>query len=528
MTYHLEELIILWLGKMGYNTHTKTLKKRLLSHPDYPGLIAITDTLTDLHIENTAAQISHDSLKELTDPFLAYIQKGHEEQFVYVEPLGNGTLKVYSDAAKSLIVTGAQFSKLWTGLIVACDRNGSRSFQWKEHRQSLALCGTLACALVLFSLNNPPVASILHFILSLGGMLVCSLIVGHELQAKNALAAKFCSLGKNLSCDAVLGSGAATLFAGIKLSDAGLVFFSAQTLTWLLGGIAMDTVIGSQALVSLIALPFTLFSVYYQGAVVKKWCPLCLAVVSILWLQAISFAGFYLDMNGWPTGRFLLLLPFAMAMVSLGWTLLKPVLKNAMLVPELSLENLTFRRNHYLFLPYYNSAPATVTSIRGVPEIVLGNRHGGTDLILVSNPLCNACIKAHKKISQMLDRYDDLRVRIRFYVPVENSEEPRLLVAAKLLELYRNDPETGIREMHHWYASPDPSKFLSRHSAQFKIADLETLKAHRQWCHENEVYATPALFINGKRFPSYYNVSDIEFFIEHIMENEVMHQPQAV
>jgi uncharacterized membrane protein/glutaredoxin len=528
MTYHLEELMILWLGKMGYTTHTKTLRKRLLSHPDYPGLIAITDTLTDLRIDNTAAQLSHDSLNELHEPFMAYIQKGNEEQFVYAEPLGNGTLKVYRDTAHPLVVTGAQFSKLWTGLIVACDRNESRSFKWKEHRQSLALCGTLACAFVLFSLSAPPAASILHFVLSLAGLLVCALIVGHELQAKNALAAKFCSLGKNLSCDAVLGSGAATLFTGIKLSDAGLVFFSAQTLTWLVGGVAIDTVTASQALVSLMALPFTLFSVYYQGAVVKKWCPLCLAVVSILWLQAISFAGFYADMNALPTGRFLLLLPFAIAMMSLGWTLLKPVLKHATLVPGLSTENLTFRRNHYLFLPYYNTAAATVTSLRGMPELILGNRHGGTELILVSNPLCNACIKAHKKISQLLDRYDDLRVRVRFYVPVDDREEPRLLVAAKLLELYRNDPATGVLEMHNWYAAPDATKFLNRHSTEFKIADLETLKAHRQWCHENEVYATPALFINGKRFPSYYNVSDIEFFIEHIMEAEVMHQPQAV
>ncbi|HEY0058149.1 MAG TPA: vitamin K epoxide reductase family protein [Flavisolibacter sp.] len=528
MIYHLEELLILWLGKMGYSTHTKTLKTRLLSHPDYPGLIAITDTLTDLSIDNTAAQLSHDTLKELNEPFMAYIQKGNEEQFVYVEPLGNGTLKVYRDAAHPLVVSFAQFSKLWTGLIVACDRNESRSFQWKEHRQSLALCGTLACALVLFCLNNPPVGPVLHFVLSLAGLLVCSLIVGHELQAKNALAAKFCSLGRNLSCDAVLGSGAATLFAGIKLSDAGLVFFSAQTLAWLLGGVAMEMVMASQALVSLIALPFTLFSVYYQGAVVKKWCPLCLAVVSILWLQAISFAGFYADMNAWPAGRFLLLLPLAVAMASLGWMLLKPLLKDAMLVPGLSTENLTFRRNHHLFLPYYNAAPVTAIPDRNIPGIVVGNRIGNTELLLVSNPLCNACIKAHRKIKQLLEKYDDLRVRIRFYVPVEERDEPRLLVAAKLLELYGNDPDTGIMEMNKWYAEPDPAKFLKRHSSQFKVSDLETLKAHRQWCHENEVYTTPALFINGKRFPPYYNVSDIEFFIEHIMENEVMHQPHAV
>jgi len=30
------------------------LREQLLSHPDYPSLLSITDTLNELHIENTA------------------------------------------------------------------------------------------------------------------------------------------------------------------------------------------------------------------------------------------------------------------------------------------------------------------------------------------------------------------------------------------------------------------------------------------------------------------------------------------
>jgi hypothetical protein len=40
-------------------------------------------------------------------------------------------------------------------------------------------------------------------------------------------------------------------------------------------------------LLSLVVLPFTLWSVWYQWKVAKTWCPLCLGVVAVLWVEAI-------------------------------------------------------------------------------------------------------------------------------------------------------------------------------------------------------------------------------------------------
>ena len=64
------------------------IKKQLLSHPDYPSLLSITDTLTELRIENTAVQIQKDQLHEIPTPFIAHLEDGFGE-FVTIKNRDN-------------------------------------------------------------------------------------------------------------------------------------------------------------------------------------------------------------------------------------------------------------------------------------------------------------------------------------------------------------------------------------------------------------------------------------------------------
>ena len=37
------------------------------------------------------------------------------------------------------------------------------------------------------------------------------------------------------------------------------------------------------------------------------------------------------------------------------------------------------------------------------------------------------------------------------------------------------------------------------------------INAQEKWCITHKFYTTPILFINGRKFPSYYNIKDIDF-----------------
>jgi len=68
-----------WLRELKIPISKTYLKQQLHCHPDYPSLLSITDTLTDLGIENTTVQIQKDQLHEVTPPFLVHLNSNGGE-----------------------------------------------------------------------------------------------------------------------------------------------------------------------------------------------------------------------------------------------------------------------------------------------------------------------------------------------------------------------------------------------------------------------------------------------------------------
>ena len=61
------------------------------SHPDYPSLLALSDTLKFFKIDNGAFKISEDDLDQIPENFLAVIQKeGESEDFSNIQKVKEG------------------------------------------------------------------------------------------------------------------------------------------------------------------------------------------------------------------------------------------------------------------------------------------------------------------------------------------------------------------------------------------------------------------------------------------------------
>ena len=88
-------------------------------------------------------------------------------------------------------------------------------------------------------------------------------------------------------CGAVLTSKGGTVFSGLKLSDLSILYFMGLSICWV---ISLPVIGQNNAVlpITLLALPITFYSVFYQYRVIKKWCTLCLGVVAILWFQGGS------------------------------------------------------------------------------------------------------------------------------------------------------------------------------------------------------------------------------------------------
>src|SRR5574337_747712 len=97
-----------WMRLLNTRFHAKELKKNLLSHPDYPSLLSITDTLDYYNIPNETFSTNMNSLDKVPLPFLIHItNNGREFQLI--------------ENKKALIKTKSELSVNWQGLVVAAE-----------------------------------------------------------------------------------------------------------------------------------------------------------------------------------------------------------------------------------------------------------------------------------------------------------------------------------------------------------------------------------------------------------------------
>ena len=83
------------------------------------------------------------------------------------------------------------------------------------------------------------------------------------------------------NCDAILSGKQSKVFSWLSWSEVGFFYFTGGLLTLLLAGTITNSIV-IIAYFNVLALPYTLFSVYYQGRVAKQWCVLCLSVQALL------------------------------------------------------------------------------------------------------------------------------------------------------------------------------------------------------------------------------------------------------
>jgi len=530
MTNSTSSLLTAWLKDANYTFSESYFRQRFLSHPDAPGVAAITDTLNDLSIDNMAVEIEFPELHKLEHPFIAYIRQDRQEQFALVQKKDNHSWEVKLEADKQIVVPAQKFQQLFTGLVVLIDPAPAKRFRGiRKWLQAAYIAPALiVCGFLLSFIGNA--GAVLHFIFGLAGLTASALIAAKELGLNTGRLEKLCTLSTTTSCDAVLKSRYSAIAGNNKVYDVSLVFFALQLFAWLFYFPLQPQTAAYQYAISLVAVPVTFASLYLQRFVLKTWCPLCLFICGALWAQAIV-AG--IEIFPWTGLELsipsLLLYATAALLIWTAWQFMKKQLQASAENEDLTIKQLSFRRNYHLFMPLYMQLPELKTNIAGIKEITMGARNAGVNMIVVSNPFCSTCIALHRQLHGLTAKYPELGISLRFYVPVENSSDKRTLIAAKLVELYLENTQAGLAEIDAWYDNPDTDSFYRRNSRKHNTDALQVLKLHRQWCHEQNIFVTPTIIVNGKRFPMFYDPEDVGFFLEEIIrtsKTRVNHRPE--
>jgi uncharacterized membrane protein len=321
--------IVKWLRIQHMLVAENHLRLRLESHPDYPSLLAVKDTLDELGIESYACQGTKEGLKNEGKPFLAHFN------------MGEGNVLFFKDVA------GAEqkikdFDKYWSGNVMFADpvknygnlpdagQAGTEHDKLYKNEKLNDAFGIAAVILFAGALSGLSIAAgsmpaILLTVSNFIGLCFSWLIAQKEFGISNSVSDKICSMAKHSRCESVLFSKGAKLFNWLTWGDVGMVYFTAS-LFYVLYLLITGNSSGLQLfyLISISGLLFPFFSLYYRWKVGKQWCMLCIAVLIILSvIGIISAANFNNHLSGGNFLYFLLIIALA------TWQLLKlPYQKN--------------------------------------------------------------------------------------------------------------------------------------------------------------------------------------------------------
>ncbi|MDC1162268.1 vitamin K epoxide reductase family protein [Tenacibaculum sp.] len=496
------------------------LNFQIQSHPSYPSLHAITGVLDHFNIDNIAADVpvNTDTLIQLPNCFLIQVKTDNEANFAVLERKGLD-YSIYDTDKKKEKISEEDLLEKFTGIIVAVEKTEDINFTKKvSTTPKLIGIGLLLLFTAFISYKSDTSwHQLIYLILSIIGISISLAITKQELGIQTSLGSAFCSdTDDKKDCDAVLTSKGAEIIKGYKLSDFSLLYFISLTL-FTFTQIANPIISYN---ISLLVIPVTLYSIYYQYAIIKKWCLLCLSIVAVLWLQAsitVLTSSFFNDFITFDFALFGLILTATW----LTWSYAKPTYTEVQSLRKEKVESTKFKRNFTLFSGLLQKSVKLNTAITDTREIIFGNPKSLLELVIITNPFCGHCKSVHENIHQILNKYGDkVKVKIRFNINTKDNESDVVKITNRLLEIYhvqgRND---CLLAMNDIYQGDKSSRWLKKWgNSLVKENYITELEKENEWCSQNAINFTPEILINGRSFPKEYNRSDLILFIEELEE----------
>jgi len=521
--------MLLRLGKVRVTR--ATLQEKLGQHPDFPSLISLSETLDELKVDNLAAHLTIDQLPEIPLPALAYLSS--EGGFFAPVRAAAATVEWWHTKRGWQTDSLAEFAQKWDGvtlLIEPTEQAGEADYA-KNRRQELV--SKLRLPFVALSLlvglsawasayPLPPANAALYYcllLLTATGVLVSGLLVWYSLEADNPFLRSICQLNSRTSCSSVLNTAAAKLFSWLSWAEVGLFYFGGSLLALAFFRTNPAALYPLLFGLSIAALPYTCWSVYYQWQRARQWCVLCLAVQGLLWLEFGVLLYFQRRLS-WPQGfgSFEIgLLAASFLLLPVLWTLLKPVWSKALRTDGLqqSLQKIKFDPGYIESLSQRSrTLPPIFTGMR-VPT--LGNADAPHILIVVTNPTCSLCARVHVEIEQLMSELED--ISCQFIMAVEHR--PGDVGATVARRILSQPAEEMPLAMHEWYTTLHLESWLKKTTAMqatSEEAGRTQLELHLRWCELAGVSTTPTIFFDGVEMPRHYAISEFKRLIESIKE----------
>lgn len=507
---------------------------RIQHHPDYPSLSSLSSALHGWGIETFAAQINKAQLSEISFPAIAHSQK-YGGQFLVLTEFKDDQV-TYHDSESGWITEHVdEFAKQWTGIVLLVDKSelsGDPDSAEKIRREKLTKTGNristfflvgIVCTVLYAVYDASGILMTLSTLCFIAGAVVSVVIVFSEIG--NTWVKSFCSIGKNIDCNSILKSPAATLFGWLKMSDVGVVWFFTASLSVVSGMISdrLIEVFSILAAGSFFAAFYIPFSILYQWLVAKKWCSLCLAVQALLAINVLLLGYHFQFESLLSIDLTAIFIVFAiMASVIVVLIQLKPQFIKAQQLEVVKRDLTTFKLDHELFAMALEKQPV-VEIEEYAKEITIGSLTAPANLVLVLSPLCESCATAFRTVLHMVRRMPE-KLNVTFRFSTSTADDSTSVVS----HLYSLPDENREKALEDWFSVRDFKRWAKLYPTDVQEDAQQIADRHQIWLSWVRISRTPSVLMNRRKVPAQYTLDDLQYLLANMKFEESVDQQSVL
>lgn len=486
-------------------------------HPNKYNLLGCSQMLSIYKIKNTGIKFNNkeNAIQDLHTPCIAHIGT----DFVVIHKIESGIVHFWNKQHFKLGIN--DFCRIWTGGVLYAESiekskepnysNNYRKSIFFQIQKAIVIVALSAILTIVFIHNNlySDLKFYLLVFLNLAGVYIGYLLVIKQLSIHSKYADKICSLFRKNDCNNILESDVAKLNGVIGWSEIGLGYFIANSMTI----VCFPHLLIYVALINILTLPYTAWSIWYQRFKAKQWCMLCLIVQLLLWgiffinilFGIIRFTE--LDIISANT----LFVCFLYLLLILLINILVPNLGKLARAENIIQELNSIKADNNVFITMLKKQTYYEVD-KNTSSILWGNKDADMLVTIFTNPHCNPCAKMHKRMENILTQSDNLCIQYIFSSFNDNLESSNKFLISTFFNKKNSERDKVFRK---WFSGGQNTResFFNTYSTNMQDTEVLTeFEKHKVWKIHSKITSTPTILVNGYKLPDNYKIEDLVYF----------------
>ncbi|GAB5408256.1 MAG: hypothetical protein BalsKO_06210 [Balneolaceae bacterium] len=515
----MEQVLVDYLKYLNISVSDEYVKKIILSHPDYPSLLSISDALERLGVPSQIGRIEEEHLYKVEFPVLIHL-KSTNEGFLLV--------KSKDDLSKKHVNL-----KEWKGVVLKAEsvkkiKDTEHNKVYEKERFSkkikLVLTVSLLGALLIPTLHSFSWINLILLTTAMIGSILGYILIAKELGITYKPVESFCNTSTLTNCDKVLNSEGGKVFSFFSLSEAVVSYFVFQLI---LTGILLPFLstitpyLWVLILGSALSIPVIAYSVYYQSAIAKTWCKLCMLVNVVLVAQAVVFG--FLFYTGIILAQDIELVPFIflsflLVTISASVILIKEQFQITDKAVNAEIAASRLKNDPEVFTSLLMQGAKVDTGVFD-KRMIIGNPNASIQLIMIASLHCYPCKLAFEHVHALVDNYSNqIGVELRFTLSkdmIYGIPATTYLINQWEQSIYglKEESMNTKRLIQEWYDHMSLSEFEKMYPKEqtWSVKKEHGLELqHYQWIIKHEISRTPTFLLNNYPFPLKYSIEDLD------------------